>query len=289
MRRELKYAIGLGVFIIAAGAWFMNSVDQPSPIADAGKNAVPDAEEADAEIETLSPISESFGMAEDTAASETREEEAASPMAEVAPQASERSFRPTPAVVEESPVAVETSEPTSPDPADADPVSPWINLTESLPSDEQDPDLIVETVEIGAEIAGAGRTHEIVAGDNFSKLAVQYLGSSKHTALILKANPDVDPRRLQVGMKIRIPAAPHAAPAAATETSTAGAKPAIPPDRAYTVQEGETWYDLGKKFLGNPARSVELYEFNRERVPRNPNVLPAGTVIELPPEARKRG
>lgn len=52
-------------------------------------------------------------------------------------------------------------------------------------------------------IAGGTRTHTIQSGDTFSQLSKQYNVS---VAAILAANPDVDPRRLAVGQKIRIPA-----------------------------------------------------------------------------------
>lgn len=60
-----------------------------------------------------------------------------------------------------------------------------------------------------AGVSGAGgtaaiaREHAIESGDTFSKLAKRY-GVS--VSAILEANPDVDPRRLMLGQKIRIPA-----------------------------------------------------------------------------------
>ena len=50
---------------------------------------------------------------------------------------------------------------------------------------------------------GQMREHVIASGDTFSKLAAQYHVT---TDAILAANPDVDPRRLQIGQKIMIPA-----------------------------------------------------------------------------------
>lgn len=44
--------------------------------------------------------------------------------------------------------------------------------------------------------------HAIQPGDNFSKLAVRY-GST--VAEFMAANPGVDPRRLQIGQKVKIP------------------------------------------------------------------------------------
>lgn len=51
------------------------------------------------------------------------------------------------------------------------------------------------------------REHIIASGDTFSRLAARYNVTIDQ---ILAANPDADPRRLQVGQRIRIPHGPHA-------------------------------------------------------------------------------
>lgn len=138
------------------------------------------------------------------------------------------------------------------------------------------------------------KTHVIQPGDTFSSLAARYLGDAKYAGRIMAANPDRDPRRLHVGSKVKIPPAP--APSAATAADgpvgTAAAAsasgrhresaPSIPPGRAYTVQTGEDWFTLAKRFLGKGTDWPRLYELNRERVPDDPGLLRAGTVIELP-------
>jgi len=141
------------------------------------------------------------------------------------------------------------------------------------------------------------KQHVIQSGDTFSGLAVRYLGNAKHASLIAKANPDVDPRRLKIGAKVNIPSAPTA-DSTVSSYQPSGRKlvavanhqpkvrkmspPAVPAARAYTIQSGEGWYDLAKKFLKDGSRWPELYELNRERVSRDPDQLRAGTIIELP-------
>jgi len=142
---------------------------------------------------------------------------------------------------------------------------------------------------------GETKTHVVQAGDNFSTLAEKYLGNMKYASLIAKANPNVDPRKLKVGSKINVPPAPEAAatasptppagPARPSATPTLAKAEPIPAGRAYTVKDGERWYNLASRFLGKGERWTELYELNKERVPRNPNILPPGTVIELPKDA----
>jgi nucleoid-associated protein YgaU len=140
----------------------------------------------------------------------------------------------------------------------------------------------------------------IQTGDNYSVLAKKFLGSTKHANLIAKANPGKDPRKLQVGMKINIPPAPPALKDAPVKGVDQGTTPAAPPDptrkvseappvptdRAYQVKAGEGWHELAKRFLGDAKRWPELYELNRDRVPRNPEGLQEGAVIELPAGAK---
>jgi len=149
------------------------------------------------------------------------------------------------------------------------------------------------------------KTHVIQRGDTFSALAARYLGHSKYAKLILEANPNVDPRRLQVGAKVTIPPAPTPVASLPKDGATTGTVavgltppsggppssvadvPPIPAERAHTVQPGESWYVLARRFAGNGARGPELYEYNRERerVSSSIHLLRVGTVIELPPWA----
>ena len=47
------------------------------------------------------------------------------------------------------------------------------------------------------------RTHKIVRNDNYGTLAQHYLGSARYDKEIEKANPGIDPRKLQIGMEIK--------------------------------------------------------------------------------------
>lgn len=142
--------------------------------------------------------------------------------------------------------------------------------------------------------------HVVQAGETFSSIAAKYLGNGNQYPLIAKANPKLDPRRLRVGDKVNIPAAPvttadtgRTAPqpgttavAPATASTPRGRisepPPPIAPGRAYTVQAGEGWWELSQRFLGDGNRWPELFEENRERASWN---LRAGTVIQVPTTA----
>ncbi|MBP7935654.1 MAG: LysM peptidoglycan-binding domain-containing protein [Phycisphaerae bacterium] len=152
---------------------------------------------------------------------------------------------------------------------------------------------------------GKTTTHVIQSGDTYSSLALKYLGHSKYANLIAKANPNIDPRRLRLGAKLNIPAAPETATGgskdvassatdSALKAATTTAKPLtattarrvadpIPADRAYKVSANESWSSLARQCYGDSSRWIELYELNKDRVPRTRSfALPAGTIIELP-------
>jgi nucleoid-associated protein YgaU len=168
---------------------------------------------------------------------------------------------------------------------------------------------------IAATPTKAGKEYTVQAGDSFSSLAAKNYGHAKYANLIQNANPDKDPRKLRVGMKIVIPPGPEAAAGSAvapspaptsiapptpspTRTMTGNDKAAKAPsllasrklpdaepaaaERAYTVQAGDNWEKLAKRFLGKNGNWTELYEHNKERLGGNSHNLRPGVVLELP-------
>ena len=68
----------------------------------------------------------------------------------------------------------------------------------------------------GTEVGGA-RTYTVAAGDSLGTISQKVYGTSKNWKLIQKANANVKPTALKVGMKLTIPAAPGERPAAPVE------------------------------------------------------------------------
>jgi nucleoid-associated protein YgaU len=180
-------------------------------------------------------------------------------------------------------------EPTSTDiddePEELEPVS--IDIGVSLSSDDEDE----EETSTADTTTTLPSTHVVQPGESFGKIAIKYYGHAKYADRISRANPSIHPRYLQVGATIKIPPAPEGATRTAspqgssTATSDQPTPSPVDPERRYVVQPGDTWSTLGSKFYGQSRRWTELYEYNKERVPEDHNYLPAGTVIELPPNA----
>lgn len=55
------------------------------------------------------------------------------------------------------------------------------------------------------DAAMAVKTHVVSAGDSLWSLAEKYLGDGKKWGEIAKANPDKDPKKLDVGTSVTIP------------------------------------------------------------------------------------
>lgn len=122
------------------------------------------------------------------------------------------------------------------------------------------------------------RIHVITPGDSFSKLAERYYGSQTYAALLIDANPNVDPRRMKVGSTVKIPAR--------TNTERTVRDAIVEPSRVgggtYEVREGDSLYAIAEIHLGSGARWPEVYELNKVKIGTDPTRLNIGLVVKLP-------
>jgi hypothetical protein len=82
-----------------------------------------------------------------------------------------------------------------------------------------------------------------------------------------------------------VASAPKVAPPAETPVIPVSAWATPTKTRPYRVQgQGERLYDVARHTLGNPNRWAEIYRLNPQLAPEN--VVPAGTLLQLPPDAR---
>ena len=82
--------------------------------------------------------------------------------------------------------------------------------------------------------------YTIVAGDSFSKIASRFHVT---TAALIAANPGLEPTKLQIGKKIKIPP-----PAPATNTTSTGASAPANGENVYTVKSGDTLSRIATSF-----------------------------------------
>jgi len=121
------------------------------------------------------------------------------------------------------------------------------------------------------------REYVIKPGDNFSTLAVKYLGAAKYADRITAANPGVDPTRLRPGQKVLIPPAP--APVKKPARPAGG----VAGGTRYTITDGDVLVTLAAKYYGGDASLHEAI------LKANPGLtaerLPVGKTIRIPSKA----
>jgi nucleoid-associated protein YgaU len=146
------------------------------------------------------------------------------------------------------------------------------------------------------------RTHTIQEGETFSSLARRFYGHTKHWKRIAEANPDVDPGRLKVGQKIRLPgleskpSGPQrqtddprdqrtANPDPATDDEPQSANPPAEDSgpRSVRVRSGDTLSSIAERVYGDPGRWERILEANRDRIDQ-PESLQVGTELRVPAE-----
>ncbi|MBM3128926.1 MAG: LysM peptidoglycan-binding domain-containing protein [Chloroflexi bacterium] len=139
------------------------------------------------------------------------------------------------------------------------------------------PTLVVPTVPItsstpSAPLAGTATTYTVQWGDWMRKIAEKH-GVTVEALIV--ANPTINPNRIFPGQVLNIPA-----PGGAIPTPAAGATP-IPPSGApttYTVQQGEWFYQIARKF------NISVAQLQAANPGVNPNFLYPGQVLRIPGE-----
>jgi nucleoid-associated protein YgaU len=100
------------------------------------------------------------------------------------------------------------------------------------------------------------RTHTVASGETLGEISQKYYNTARNWKKIAEANK-VDPSELKVGQKLIIPVIESSTPVVAnTSPELAGG------ERSYTVQKGDSYYQIAKKELGNAARWKEIEKLN---------------------------
>jgi LysM repeat protein len=124
-------------------------------------------------------------------------------------------------------------------------------------------------------------------------------GSPAYYPHILRANPNLSPTGLKIGMVINLPPlaevkASHAAEKAGAEKAGAekpGDVPAGPrmvedvkidPSRQYRIVAGDSLYKIGQKLYGTGTMGEKIYDINKATIGPDPKRLKLGMVLVLP-------
>ena len=118
-------------------------------------------------------------------------------------------------------------------------------------------------------------------GDSLQRIARRVLGDANRWAVLRDLNPGIDPLRLQVGDRLRVPAG------AALEAAAAATLPATGGDAAaaagvHRVQPGDSLSVIALRYYGDSTRWKAIYEANRS-VMDSPDDLGIGVELRIPP------
>ena len=132
----------------------------------------------------------------------------------------------------------------------------------------------------------AEHVHRVEQGDTLWKIAERYYGDGALWTRIAEAEQNkgriMANAQVRNGATIVIPGVP--AMSQNNRGSSRDIRPAQPAPRqqTYTVQRGDTLGEISMKTLGTSRRWREILELNRDRI-RNPDVVPVGVELRLPP------
>jgi len=125
----------------------------------------------------------------------------------------------------------------------------------------------------------------IASGDTFEALAQKYYGSATKWQMISKANPTVEPERLKIGQKIRIPAA-GATPSLdvpSTLASNGGSRAAESVSTTsgsfHVVAKGDTLSSISRKYFGSDKYWRQILSANKGTTEKN---LKIGQKLVIP-------
>ena len=137
----------------------------------------------------------------------------------------------------------------------------------------------VKAVTAPATPAAGTTQYTIKSGDTLEAIARTQMGDGQKWQLIAAANPGLDPKALQIGQKITIPASTATA-SKDKAAAPAGSSTAAP--NTYTVQKGDTLMELSRKFYGNEAEWQRILEANATTLKGDAKAIAPGMKLVIP-------
>ncbi len=137
---------------------------------------------------------------------------------------------------------------------------------------------------------GGESNYTVASGDTLGGIASRLLGSESKWTAIAKANPSIDPNRMKVGTKLRIPSKDSIANAApsnsrTTPSVTASSTPSTAASSgggSYTVVAGDTLSKIARKSYGNSKLWQKIYAANKGAIGGDPANLRVGMKLTIP-------
>ena len=122
--------------------------------------------------------------------------------------------------------------------------------------------------------------------DTMWTIAQQWLGDADRWVAIARANAAINPHRLRVGQRLRLPpvrgSVPAALPPRERTDPTTARRAADRRATLHTVRSGDTLTGIAERYYRQADNWRLIYEHNRATIGRNPNRLKVGTRLQIP-------
>ncbi len=123
-------------------------------------------------------------------------------------------------------------------------------------------------------------------GDTVDLISQRHYGTTAHAAVILRANPFVDPTKLVPGRtRLQIPVDPQNIQGRViTDSGDVEAAPPTPAPSTveHTITRHDTLWDIAEAYYGKGHLWRRIYDANRDVI-TNPDRPPVGKTIRIPP------
>ncbi len=117
--------------------------------------------------------------------------------------------------------------------------------------------------------------------DSMWTIAEEWLGDGSRWDLIARVNPVVDPNRLRIGQKLRLPPRDTSRPR--VERRSEAVRPA---GTLYTVQAADTLTKIANAYYNDASKWKIIYDANRREIGPDPDRLTVGRRLRIPPRTR---
>ena len=120
--------------------------------------------------------------------------------------------------------------------------------------------------------------YSVKKNDSMWTIAKAWFGEGSKWDLIAKANPYVDPDRLELGQVLQLPpkgAGPRPKPASIVRDTP----------NTYRVKDGDSLSSIAGKYYGDETKWRIIYEANRDVIGSDPGALVLGARLRIPPKS----
>lgn len=155
-----------------------------------------------------------------------------------------------------------------------------------IPSSEETADIsgttpIAPQIEPARVAVAETKKYTVKSGDTLVTIAKEFYGDSGKWQLISKANNNLDPKKLKIGMVLIIPEVGGKAKPATGVTPAPEAPAEASGERTHTIAKGDSLWKIAEKYYGDGKKYKLIMKANNIT---DASALKVGQVVKIPAE-----